>query len=135
MTYDPHSMYPNQQGIPGLPSPEDAQAFRDAAEQKKIEVRAKLDQLEKEVLDAVYQEAVFTSSPIYKRAMSLADKNQEPSDEEVTGIFEEIKNSEGGTQGFAEFIMKSLEMPAKRQRAVSTYVEYRSMAEGLGLVD
>ena len=104
--------------------------------QKRVEVRAKLDQLERAVLDIVHEEQVFVSSAQYKRMMSLArSRKEEPSEGEVESIFDEIKEAEGGYDGFAGFLIKSMELPQQRKQAVNAYSEYRSMAESLGLVD
>lgn len=137
-TNDPnYSPYSNGfSGITGLPSPEQAEeasSYRTAAEQKRVEVRAKLDQLSQTVLDLIHEEQVFVSSAQYTRMMSLA-KNGDPSDSEIDSVFSEIKEAEGGYDGFAGFLIKSMELPAKRKQAVQAYSEYRSMAESLGLL-
>jgi len=105
-----------------------------AAEQKRIEVRAKLDQLEKKVLDAIYAEAQFKVLPEYQRMINFAEKDevQGSTEGEIKEFFDDLKAT---TQpgGFASLIVRSLTLPAEREQAVKAYREYRSMAESLGL--
>ena len=102
--------------------------------QKRIKVRAKLDQLEKAVLDAVYAEAQFKAMPEYQRMMNFAEKDetQGTTESEVKEFFDDLKaTSHPG--GFAALIVRSLTLPAEREQAVKAYHEYRSMAESLWL--
>lgn len=106
----------------------------DPQAQKRIEVRAKLDQLEKAVLDAVYDEAEFKTMPEYQRMINFAEKDDTvgTTEGEVREFFDDLKST---TQpgGFAALIVRSLTLPAEREQAVKAYHEYRSMAESLGL--
>ncbi len=104
--------------------------------QKRIEVRAKLDQLEKAVLDACYDAAAHEATPHYRRMMEVAQRadNGLAAPGEAGDMFSELETSTGGVGGLADLILKTLELPAKRQQAVEAYYNYRSMAESMGLV-
>lgn len=102
--------------------------------QKRIEVRAKLDQLEKAVLDAVYAEAQFKAMPEYQRMMNFAEKYDTvgTTEDEAREFFDDLEATTH-PGGFSALITKSLTLPAEREQAGKAYHEYRSMVESLGL--
>lgn len=94
-------------------------------------VHTKLADRGQALLDAAFEIDEWEQSDMFKRMKALGDN---PSNGALANLFEEMRQAEGGIGGMATFIMKTLDLTAKRNAAESAYFEYRRMAMDMGLI-